>query len=71
MSKESISDWNLQRLTLPIEVEGTTIYRPFPSGDLLVCVDDNEGTVHSTLEDLQLYEQQRRLISYENLIGYD
>ena len=69
MSKESISDWNLQRLTLPIEVEGTTIYRPFPSGDLLLCVDDNEGTVHSTLEDLQLYEQQRRLISYENLIG--
>ena len=50
-------------------MEGTTIYRPFLSGDLLVCVDDNEGTVHSTLEDLQLYEQQRRLISYENLIG--
>ena len=69
MSKESISDWNLQRLTLPIEVEGTTIYRPFPSGDLLVCVDDNEGTAHGTLEDLQLYEKQRRLISCENLIG--
>ena len=69
MSKEYNSDWNLQRLTLPIEIEGTTVYRPYPSGDLLICVDDNEGTSHASLKDLQLYEKQRRLISCESLIG--
>ena len=32
-------------------------------------VDDNEGTSHASLKDLQLYEKQRRLISCESLIG--
>ena len=44
MSKEYNSDWNLQRLTLPIEIEGTTVYRPYPSGDLLICVDSSQIT---------------------------
>ena len=69
MSRGFLSDWNLQRLSVPIEVEGTTIYRPYPSGDLLVCVDDNEGSSHASLKDLQLYERQRRLISCEALVG--
>ena len=64
-----MTDWNLHRLTLPIAIEGTTIYRPYPSGDLLICVDDNEGTIHVSLQDLLLYEKQRKLISCEALVG--